>query len=175
MTRRHALATCAAACHLLLVVCGATGWAFFGGDPAEDNLAEEAVRLYGALSGAENGYGFFAPGVSSQIRATFTLTDAAGRTWTDTLEEGMGAEATLRVGSGVSLAAFDGVRESLARSWAATMFARHPAARSVTIRIDVYDLPTMTDYRAGARPCWLPVYEATAERDAAPAEETSKP
>src|SRR3954471_24558921 len=79
MTRRHALATLAAACHLILVVCGASSLVF-SSPPSEDDFARQTVRLYGALSGSDNGYGFFAPGVGPQVRATFTLRDASGET-----------------------------------------------------------------------------------------------
>ena len=102
MTRRHALVTFAAACHLILVVCGASGLVF-SSPPSEDGPARKAVRLYGALSGSDNGYGFFAPGVGPQVRATFTLEDASGKTWTDTLERDMSAEALHRVGGSPAL------------------------------------------------------------------------
>jgi hypothetical protein len=164
MTRRHLLATLAAACHLGLVVCGASKLVFWG-QPSQGSPPRAALRLYGALSGAENGYAFFAPGIGPQVRVTFTLTDAAGRTWTDTLDRGMTREGALRVGSGVALASEPAYRDDLFRSWAGAMFGRHPDARKVTVRLQEYDPPTMAEYRAGVRPRWETIDEATADRD----------
>jgi hypothetical protein len=164
MTRRHALATFAAACHLVLVVCGASGL-LFTGDPAMGDWPRQGVQLYGALSGAENGYGFFAPGVGAQIRATFILTDASGRTWTDTLERGLSHEATLRAAGSVSLAAEPDFRDDLFRSWIGTMFGRHPEARRVVVRLEMFDPPTMAEYQAGHRAEWEIIDEVTANRD----------
>jgi hypothetical protein len=164
MTRRHAVATLVAACHLVLVVCGASGLAF-SSNPNEDSSARKAVRLYGALSGADNGYGFFAPGVGPQVRATFTLSDDSGRTWTDTLERGMSHEALHRVGGSPALATEPAFRDDLIRSWAGTMFGRHPSACRVVVRLQVYDPPTMEDYRTGERARWETFDAVVCERE----------
>jgi hypothetical protein len=164
MTRRHALATLAAACHLALVVCGACGLVF-AADPREDGPVRRPLRLYGALSGAENGYGFFAPGVGPQLRATFTLTDASGRTWTDTLERGMSREAQLRAGGSVALASEPAFRDDLFRSWAGTLFGRHPDARKLVICLQMFDPPTMAEHRAGARAEWETIDEVICDRE----------
>jgi hypothetical protein len=164
MTRRHALLTLAAAAHLVLVVCGASGL-LFAGNPHRDGWALRSVRLYGALSGAEAGFGFFAPGVAPQIRATFTLSDASGRTWTDTLERGLSHEARLRVAGSVSLATEPPFRDDLYRSWIGTMFGRHPDARRVVVRLEVFDPPPMDEYRAGVRGRWETIDEVTSDRD----------
>jgi hypothetical protein len=164
MTRRHTILCLAAAAHLLLVVGGASGL-LFTGNPHRDSWAFRPVRLYGALSGAENGFGFFAPGVGPQLRVTFTLSDDSGRTWTDTLEEGLTHEAKLRVAGTVPLATEPGFREDLYRSWIGTMFGRHPEARRVVLRMEVFDPPTMAEYRAGTRARWETIDEVTSDRD----------
>ena len=56
----------------------------------------DGVALYSSLSGADNGYGFFAPGVGAQFLTTFVLTDTEGNEWTDTLDMGSTSEANLR-------------------------------------------------------------------------------
>src|SRR5262249_50739225 len=147
--------------HLLLVVCGAAGLSLLpdGTGPGK------ALRWYGAMSGSDNGYGFFAPGVASQFRATFTLSDGAGRGWTDTLEGEPNPEVTLRIRSIVGLFAEGGLGPALAASWAAKLFGRHPDARHLLVRVEAYDLPTMAEYRDGERPRWQPIYEATFARD----------
>jgi hypothetical protein len=51
-------------------------------------------------------------------------------------------------------------RQQLVKSWAATMFSRHPRAVSLTVMVEAYDIPTMAQFRAGLRPRWIVVYEA---------------
>jgi hypothetical protein len=163
MTRRHALFTALAAGHLLLVACGATGFApWAGSGPPGDVL-----RWYGTVTEAGNGYGYFAPVVGMPSRVTFELSDDAGRTWTDALAGGASSpEARLRIGT-IALSAGDPeLRPRLAASWAATMFGRHPAARQVVVRIEVYELPPMEYCRTGHEPRWELVYEATFRRSA---------
>jgi hypothetical protein len=163
MTRRHALVTTLAAGHLVLVACGAAGFApWAGSGPPAD-----ALRWYGTVTEAGNGYGYFAPVVGMPSRVTFELSDGAGRTWTDTLASTAGSpEARLRVGT-IALSAGDPeLRPRLAASWAAVMFGRHPAARQVVVRVETYVLPPMGYYRAGDAPWWEPVYEATFRRSA---------
>ena len=81
------------------------------------------------------------------------MVDDAGHTWTDTLEEGSNREVQLRIDSIVTTfyhAEFrPDLRRSFTASWAATMFGRHPDAKRVIARVDVYDLPTMDQYRRG--------------------------
>jgi hypothetical protein len=156
--RRPAVALAAA--HLLLVACGASGlMGLFGGC-----APGRALQWYGAMSGADAGYNFFAPRVGSELRVAFVLTGPDGRRWEDDLTAGENQEVKLRVGSmtGLFPAAPEGeaLRRDLAASWAATMFGRHPDADEVTVRVEVYEVPSMEDYRAGQRPEWRLVYTA---------------
>jgi hypothetical protein len=124
------------------------------------------------MSGANAGYGFYAPEVGSSYRTNFLLQDAQGTTWLDSFEQVDSPEARLRFvgivesafGSGAAETAPDR-RGRLVKSWAATMFARHPSARSLAVVVEAYDVPTMAEYRAGQRPCWNIVYSARVERD----------
>lgn len=160
MNRRHVCLAIAAALHLALVTVGAFGW----GLPLGRGRAVRALNYYGAVTGASQRFSYFAPGVASPLRATFLLKTAAGRTWTDTLDEEAGREAQLRMESIVTnfmQAEYrPGLRRALAGSWAATMLGRHPEAERILVRVEICDLPTMTQYRAGDRPRWRPVYEA---------------
>jgi hypothetical protein len=153
MNRKPLIWSLIAACHLGLVVCGA----------ARVNLADvpgvgPALQLYGSLSGAENGYGFFAPGVCSQVRPRFTLTDGR-RVWTDRLEAGMSHEAELRVGSGLSLSSYPELWDYLGASWSATLLGRNPGADQVLVTIEAHDVPSMAEYRNGVRPSWITLYQ----------------
>ena len=169
MTTRHWLLTALAAGHLALVAGSAAHVHLL----PPSSLPARGVRWYGAMTGADSGYGFFAPAVGSPSRATFTMTDASGRTWTDVLDGGANGEARLRVGSILSSAAFPELRDDLVASWAGKMFGRHPDAREVVVRIEVHDMPSMEEYRRGDRPHWRPAYQATFLRnpDIARAEE----
>jgi hypothetical protein len=161
MTVSHAFLVGLAATHLVLVACGAGGWTLV----PDDTPANRWLRLYGELSGADNRYGFFAPAVGSQLRTLFTLQDEQGRTWTDTHEHGRTHEGNLRFGGLTDAAWAHGNLDPVQlRSWAAAMLGRHPTATSVTICIQAYSVPTMSDYRFGKRPEWLPVYETTYAR-----------
>jgi hypothetical protein len=162
MTARHAVCTVLAATHLTL----ATIWAFEGSPPVPDRpLAKKLLRLYGTLSGAENQFGFFAPDVGWQVRSTFALMDAAGRTWTDTHERGPNRECELRLGNiADTMFALDIVDEEQIHSWAAAALGRHPTAETCVVRIDAYHTPTMAEFRAGKRPEWVNGAELTYTR-----------
>src|SRR5438270_312272 len=132
MSTRQLLAALLAGGHLILVVCGAANLSA----PKWTRIAGKGLRWYGAVSGADSGYGFFAPGVASQTRATFTLADADGRTWTGDLAAGDNHEVQLRLGAMVSTAASPAIRRKLAASWAGKLFADHPEAEHVQIRVE---------------------------------------
>lgn len=127
----------------------------------------QVLAAYGSLSGSTTGYSFFAPGVGSPMRAQFDVTGSDGRTVTETLAAG-DRESALRLGNIIE-AARDrmeekATRRALAASWAGHVLARHPFARSVKVRLEEYDLPTMTDSRRGASEGWVPIYSATFRR-----------
>lgn len=163
MSPRRTAAAALAAAHLTLVAAGAFGW-----HPPALGPAGRALDDYGALSGASSRFDFFAPAVASPLRATFTTIDAAGRARACALEDGANREAQLRIASVVTCfyhAEYrPELRRALAASWAATVFGHHPAAERVVVRVEVDDLPTMAQYRAGWRPRWRPVYEAVFTR-----------
>ncbi len=162
MNRVHPFKVAIALLHLALVVCGAAGgYGLFAGL----GPFTSGVFLYGALSGSSNGYGFFAPGINSQVGAAFLLEDADGNTWTDELQRGHGREAVLRINSGVSWAGQEELRDELARSWAATMFGRHPTATEVVVQVRIYEPPTMEQYHDGVRAEWEVIHEAVFSRE----------
>lgn len=134
------------------------------------------------MSGANSGFGFYAPNVGALYRPTFLLQDDQGKTWCDSFEQADSPEARLRFG-GIAEAAFgNGEAETapdrrarLVKSWATTMFSRHPSARSLSIVVETYDVPTMAEYRAGQRPNWNVVYQARVQRESPTAPERSEP
>jgi hypothetical protein len=161
MTRTRLAACAVAAAHLVVVVVGACGQM----QALNAGRVGRAVQWYGVITGGDAGFSFFAPGVGSELRVRFTLADDRGREWEDDLAAGQNQEVRLRLGSMTGLFTADpeseAFRQDLLASWAATMFGRHPDARRVLVRVEVYDVPSMAQYRAGGRPHWLPVYSAT--------------
>ncbi|WP_438033931.1 hypothetical protein [Sorangium sp. So ce204] len=128
-----------------------------------EGWVERAVGYYGAFSGASSAYSFFAPTVGPLLWATFEVRDRAGALTTEVLETGASREADLRVKNIIGMFRDEqdpAVRRSLVASWAAKVFAKHPAADSVVVRLESYDLPSMAEYRAGKQPRWYVEYKA---------------
>ena len=90
-----------------------------------------AVAQVAALSGSDSAYGFFAPGVGSQLRATFQVVDADGATSDELLPTSASHEAKLRIADLIALfwTADEGLRRALAASWAGRILAKHPERR----------------------------------------------
>lgn len=149
----------AAAAHLGLVTAGGLDIC-----PWEWGAIGRPLAVYGALSGAGSGYSFYAPSVRSAPDATFTVVDREGRRIVDKLQTGVTREADLRVQDLIDVMNHrrtdDAVRRRIAASWAAAMFARHPAAESVTVDVGHGRVPTMAALRGGAEPRWRSKFRA---------------
>ena len=146
--------------HLFLVVMGAASidvgaWKGFG----------FPLYLYSEITGANSGYGFFAPGVGSDLRATFEIKRADGTKGVDRLQRGKWKEADLRVtniiGKFWEEVQNEERRRALTASWAGKILARHAGAREVKVKVESFEVPSMEDYRSGVRPNWESYYEAT--------------
>lgn len=162
--------------HLILVAIGASQLNLW---PHESGLGR-SLDYYGALSGAGSGYGFFAPGVGSQLRGSFDIVDGQGGVTPNAIEAGASHEGALRIGNLLGWfwrdTADRKLQRSLAASWAGKMFARHPEAEQVVVRLETYHLPSMKGYRSGKRPHWVPYYEAKfVHKPSTSREERSKP
>jgi hypothetical protein len=156
-----------ALCHLILVSLGASYV-----NISDENWVGRAVNIYDEVSGAGSSYGFFAPGIFSQIRAVFDVIDANGQTRTVNLAKGINKEADLRVGNIIDqFQSIDEVEDgdderierlqrSMAASLAGTIFGRYPGAKKVVLRLEKFQPPSMEEYRRGERPNWEPLYSA---------------
>jgi hypothetical protein len=181
MSLRHGLITAVAAVHLLLAALGAAERFPLSATGPSDEEADKQVkevkkkpaarrvslaqtqaalllRLYGELSGTDRSFGFFAPTVAPEYRATFTLEDRHGKTWHDHLGRGASHEAFLRIGTMIETVTGDDREDEVAPRWAQVMLHRHPEAVEVEVKVEAYVVPTMAEYRAGARPEWETVY-----------------
>ena len=154
MSRRGRIAWIAAAClHLALVVCGA-----FRVTPVSRKLAiGRMIEAYRDYSGANSSYGFFAPGVAAEWHVAF---DACSdpRHCVPMEEEQVGHEARLLLVTMDGMFAEDQIRDVMAASYAARQFARLPHANVVLVKAAMYFVPTMRQYRRGARPQWRDLY-----------------
>ena len=152
-------------CHLALVVAGAAHLTSHLHGPVGRGL-----RFYDALSGAGDSYAFFAPAVGPQLRARFALSTPQGDQFEETLENGKSREVGFRLGNLAGTVYVVAKRTDLRRAFlgalAASRLAAHPEANRVQVSIEGWEMPTMVEYRVGARPRWRSLHEATFVRTA---------
>ena len=157
---RHVLLVGAFSCHLALVVAGAAHLTSGVHGPVGRGL-----RLYDALSGAGDSYSFFAPAVGPQLRARFTLSTPRGGRSEETLETGKSREVGFRLGNLAGTVYVVAQRTDLRRAFlgalAANRLGAHPEADHVQVTIEEWVMPTMAEHRAGARPRWRSLHDAT--------------
>ena len=150
-------------CHLAIVLGGAAQLTSRLRGPVGRGL-----RFYDALSGAGDSYSFFAPSVGPQLRARFALSTARGERFEETLETGKSREVGLRLGNLAGTIYIVAERVDLRRAFlgalAANRLGAHPEANLVQVSIEEWVMPTMVEYRLGARPRWHSLYEATFTR-----------
>src|SRR3954470_17027094 len=147
-------------CHLALVVAGAAHLTSRVHGPVGGGL-----RFYDVLSGAGDSYSFFAPAVGLQLRARFTLFTPQGQRSEETLETGKSREVGFRVGNLAGTIYIAAKRTDLRRAFlgalAANRLGAHPEANRVEVDIEDWVMPTMTEYRLGARARWRSLHDAT--------------
>jgi hypothetical protein len=150
----------AASCHLALVVAGAAHLTSRVHGPVGRGLG-----LYDALSGAGDSYSFFAPAVGPQLRARFTLSTPQGGRSEETLEAGKSREVSFRLGNvagtAYALAGSIELHRAFLGALAADRFGAHSEANRVQVTIEEWEMPTMAEYRVGARPRWRSLQDAT--------------
>jgi hypothetical protein len=147
-------------CHLALVVAGAAHLTSRVHGPVGRGL-----RLYDALSGAGDSYAFFAPAVGPQLRARFTLSGPRGERYEETLDAGKSREVGFRLGNLAGTVYVVAERTDLRRAFlgalGASRLGAHPEANLVHVTIEEWVMPTIPEYRLGARPRWRSLHEAT--------------
>ncbi|MDC0717299.1 hypothetical protein [Nannocystis bainbridge] len=153
----------AAAFHLALVVLGGLGFCLWGAGPLGPLLT-----YYAALTGADSGYGFYAPSVGDPPTLTLTIVDDEGRARLESLAPRITREADIRVEDLIEVfhnrRIDEAVRARLAASWAAELFSRHPSARSVTVDMGFHRVPSLVAASRGAPTRWRSVYRARVVR-----------
>jgi hypothetical protein len=156
----HLLLVGALAGHLALVVAGAAHLTSRVHGPVG-----RALRFYDSLSGAGDSYSFFAPAVGPQLRARFNLASPQGERSEETLETGKSRDVGFRLGNLAGTVYIVARRTNLRRAFlgalAANRLGAHPDADRVQVTIEEWEMPTMAEYRGGARPRWRALNEAT--------------
>lgn len=155
----------AAGFHLFLAA-----YAMAGGDFARFGAFGRALDEYAFLTVTKSTYAFFAPSVGSEARILFTIESPEHPPETINFLDRLSNEGKVRLGnlfqSVVRDIEDDQVRHALLASWAAYMFGIHPSASRVGVTVQVYQVPTTAEYRAGRRGGWKPVYQVSYERHA---------
>jgi hypothetical protein len=143
------IAAVAAGAHLAVVILGAARVPVPGA-----SLAGRIYGVYGAYSGANNSYGFFAPGVASKWRATLDSYHPAEEKWTTWTKPAANLELGVLDSTITGFFSNDELREAMAASWAGSGMAQAPGAAVVVVRAEAFMVPTMAEYREGARGRW---------------------
>ncbi len=173
MTKRHQILVMLGGIHLLLVLLGSMKVDF----RVWNNPAAKVIAWYSAMTGANMYYGFFSPGLEVPYRVHFTMLLSDGTEIAEeTLEIGSTTESNLRLKSinflGV-LSEEDSDKQM--RSFAGTMFGKHPGAEHVRISMQYFglesasldtlgDIPSMAEYRAGGRSEWHTFHQLVLSR-----------
>jgi hypothetical protein len=100
------------------------------------------------------------------LRARFTLSTPHGERSEETLETGKSREVGFRLGvlaATVYIAATQraDVRRAFLAALAASRLGAHPETNRVQVNIEEWVMPTMDEFRVGARPRWRGLYDAT--------------
>jgi hypothetical protein len=102
------------------------------------------------------------------VRARFAFSSPQGEHTEETLETGKSREVGFRLGNIAGTIYIAAKRTDLRRAFlgalAANRFGAHPGASQVQVTIEVWEMPSMADYRAGSRPWWRVLNEATFTR-----------
>lgn len=139
VSRKYTLLFILAVVHFSIVIIGASGRSF---DLYAPNV-EKIVYAYHAFTGSDNGFGFFAPGVSSETKPVIRVYD--GKSWHKIESiEFPNKEAQLRLSTLVSLSTKDNFRDLLAASLAQWTFSQHSEMLVVIVEFQYFYLPPLS-------------------------------
>ena len=128
---------------------------------------ERPMRAYGGYSGAYTHFNFFAPAVVTQVRVKFKL-GAADGTVRETEVSSPSGEVNQRLATMYNYYLRPTVRPYLVEAWARHMLDRHPEAQWVQTRVEMLEIPTLEQVKAGKRAEWVEVGRYAAMREGAP-------
>lgn len=121
----------------------------------------DVFRFYSDYSGAETGYGFYAPNVASQFLVLYTIKDDEGNVIENSLPRHYSKAALTRYFTAFDIfmdkidepdERYDKFMDVVMKSMALKVLEDHPPHRHIEADLLVYDLPYIPDYQAGERP-----------------------
>jgi hypothetical protein len=99
------------------------------------------------------------------LRARFALSTPQGERSEETLETGKSREVGVRLGNLAGTVYVVAKRTDMRRAFlgalAASRLGAHPETNLVQVNIEEWVMPTMAEYRVGARPGWRSLHDAT--------------
>ena len=102
------------------------------------------------------------------MRVRFTLSTPQGERSEETLETGKSREVGFRMGNVAGTVYMVAQRSDLRLAFLGALardrLGAHPEANLVQVTVEDWVMPTMAEYRVGARPRWASLLEATFER-----------
>ncbi|MCB0840191.1 MAG: hypothetical protein KDD63_13145 [Bacteroidetes bacterium] len=124
-------------------------------------IFNDLFHIYSGYSGAETGYGFYAPNVSSQFMVLYTIKDSLGNPVQVSLPRHYSKEALTRYFTAFDLfmdkldeqdEKYDKFMDIVMKSMALKVLEEHPPYTHIDADLLVYDLPYMEEFQAGKRP-----------------------
>jgi hypothetical protein len=128
---------------------------------------EVPMRVYGNFSGAHTHFNFFAPTVVTQVRVVFKLGQADGSTREIRVNTDS-AEVNQRLSIMFNFYLRPNARKAVVDAWAQHMLATHPEAQWVQTRVEMLEIPPLSEVARGRRAEWLEVGRYGATREPAP-------
>lgn len=126
----------------------------------EANPLRQVLATYTGCSGIEAGYSYFAPAIPPNGRLSFELYYPDGRVEYDLPPVG-GTAAGYRISTLLDrLQNIHNVRlrEAILKTLAYSVRREHPHAKRIRARFEVANLPSISDYRKGARVSYRTLY-----------------
>ena len=114
------------------------------------------LGVYGDLTGARTHFDYFAPDVAPQARGYVLLTAPDGTVRRRDIRAG-NDEVNTRLAIMMSYLGDRRMRELLMHSWCLHFLSAEPGLAAAEARVEIIELPTMAEARAGQRPRWLPL------------------
>ncbi len=126
------------------------------------------LRIYRDFAGCFRDYTYFAPNIANDTRAGFitkTATDSAYFLPFRAENKIVNTRYNNLISSGMRNPKG---RDLFARSWATLLLGQSDSIHEVTVFTEAYIIPTLQEYRNGAKPSWEMIYIGSFEKEMNP-------